>query len=201
MRSIGKKSIDRRPIGKVRNFATRTSARSRKATDKAVGLVQAWQRLEVRPYDLADALVTLRDAEGLSQQELANKIGKSPGEISKILSLLELDPAVQKTARQDTTGRIGRRHLYAVRGLPAAKQRDLIRQVQQGKMTADGLEQLAALDEDRRTSGRSRTLAKRFKTSQATITIVFRKEDVTRRDILDAIREVRTRLAPASAAS
>jgi hypothetical protein len=167
-------------------------------------LVGAWQRLEVRPYDLADALVTLRDAEGLSQQELAAKIGKSPGEISKILSLLELDPAVQKMARQDRTGRIGRRHLYAVRGLPPSRQQSLIRRVQQGGMTADQLDQVTvkrSAGDAGKTSRGSRTASKRFKTSQATVTIVFRKDNVTRRDILDAIRELRARLVPANAAS
>lgn len=171
------------------------------AARRAAAFVQNWRRLDVRPYDLADALVTLRDAEGLSQRELARKIGKAEGEVSKILTLLELDPAVQRMARQDRTGRIGRRHLYAVRLLPPRQQLSLIRKVQREAITADESERLAASRTKGRTTRRAHSATKRFKTSQATVTIVFQKENVTRREILDAIREVRARIAPAIAAS
>ena len=77
-------------------------------------IVENWQRADLHPYDLADALARLRDANGYTQKDLARATGKSEGEISKLLAILELDPAVQKAARQDETGRITKRHLYAV---------------------------------------------------------------------------------------
>ena len=76
-------------------------------------IVENWQRLDMHPFDLADALARLRDANGYSQQDLARETGKSEGEISKLLAILDLDPAVQKAAREDQSGRITRRHLYA----------------------------------------------------------------------------------------
>ncbi len=111
-------------------------------------IVENWQRLDMHPYDLADALARLRDANSYSQRDLARETGKSEGEISKLLALLDLDPAVQKIARDDQTGRISRRHLYAIRALPAERQLSLLRRAQQEAMTAVDMEQLAAKETD-----------------------------------------------------
>ena len=107
-------------------------------------IVENWQRLDMHPYDLADALARLRDGNGYKQNDLAQNTGKSKGEISKLLSLLDLDPAVQKLAREDDTGRISRRHLYAVRTLPTEEQLNLIRKAKEEAISAADMEQLVA---------------------------------------------------------
>jgi ParB/RepB/Spo0J family partition protein len=107
-------------------------------------IVENWQRLDMQPYDLADALARLRDTNRYAQKDLARETGKSEGEISKLLALLSLDPAVQKLAREDHTGRISRRHLYAVRCLPAEQQLTLIRKAQEEGVPAADMELLAA---------------------------------------------------------
>jgi len=168
-------------------------------------IIENWQRLDMRPYDLADALARLRDANGYSQRDLARDTGKSAGDISKLLSLLDLAPQVQKLAREDRTGRLTRRDLYAVRTLPAEHQLALIRRAQHQSVTAAQMEVLVA----RRTEafeGRKRRGASlshhRFSTSQATVTVTFRKKDVTSEDILGAIDEVRAQLlSPDASAS
>jgi len=159
-------------------------------------IVENWQRLDMHPYDLADALARLRDANGYSQKEIAKATAKSEGEISKILTLLDLDPAVQKLAREDRSGRITKRHLYAVRTLPPADQHSLIEKEQRDALTADDTEQLAAKTIDRR-----RTVARpgapvsyhRFKTTEATVSLTFRKKEVTNDDIRDALDEARAK--------
>jgi ParB family transcriptional regulator, chromosome partitioning protein len=161
-------------------------------------IVENWQRLDMHPYDLADALARLRDASSYSQQDLARETGKSEGEISKLLALLDLDPAVQKVARNDQTGRIFRRHLYAIRALPAERQLTLVRRAQQEALTAVDMEQLAA-KETEGAAGRTRRGAPvshhRYSTSQATVSLTFRKKDVTTGDILTAIDEVRRQVS------
>ena len=107
-------------------------------------IVENWQRLDMHPYDLADALARLRDANGYTQQDLARETGKSKGEISKLLSLLEVDPEVQKVAREDRTGRITRGHLYAIRGLPPGEQLSLVQKAQQEPITVAEMETLVA---------------------------------------------------------
>jgi ParB family chromosome partitioning protein len=111
-------------------------------------IVENWQRLEMHPYDLADALARLRDANSYSQRALARETGKSEGEISKLLGLLDLDPAVQKLARDDQTDHTTRRHLYAIRALPAERQLTLLRRAQQEAMTAMDIEAVGS-QEDR----------------------------------------------------
>jgi ParB family transcriptional regulator, chromosome partitioning protein len=162
-------------------------------------IVENWQRLDMHPYDLADALARLCDANSYSQQDLARETGKSKGEISKLLALLELDPIVQKVAREDTSGRITRRHLYAVRSLPTGEQLTIIQKTQQESLTAEDVERIVA-NQAESLEGRKRRGAPvshhRFSTSHASVTITFRKKEVTTEDILTALEEVRFQVCP-----
>jgi ParB family chromosome partitioning protein len=162
-------------------------------------IVENWQRLDMHPYDLADALARLRDANSYSQRDLARETGKSKGEISKLLALLDLDPAVQKVARDDQSGRISRRHLYAIRALPAERQLSLLRRAQQEAMTAIDMEQLAAKETEGPASRGRRgapVSRHRYSTSQAIVSLTFRKKDVTTHDILAALDEARLQVCP-----
>jgi len=162
-------------------------------------IVENWQRLDMHPYDLADALARLRDANGYSQQDLARETGKSRGDISKLLALLDLDPTVQKIAREDTAGRFTRRHLYAMRSLPAAEQRTLIERARTETVSAEQMEELAS-ERGQALRGRRRRGAPvshhRFSTSQALVSVTFRKKDVTTRDIIAALDEARSQVSP-----
>ena len=162
-------------------------------------IVENWQRLDMHPYDLADALARLRDTNHYSQQELARETGKSKGEISKLFAILDLDPAVQKLAREDRTGHVTRRHLYALRPLPAKDQLTLIRVVQDNAMTAEDLEhQIAKRTEPSRDRPRrgAPVSQHRFSTSRASVTMTFRKKEVSTEDILTALEEVLLQVNP-----
>ena len=161
-------------------------------------IVENWQRLDMHPYDLADALARLRDANSYSQRDLARETGKSEVEISKLLALLDIGPAAQKVARDDQTGRISRRHLYAIRALPAERQLSLLRRAQQEAMTAIDMEQLAAKETEEPASHRRRGAPvshHRFSTSQATVSLTFRKKDVTTEDVLTTLDEVKAQIS------
>ena len=160
-------------------------------------IVENWQRADMHPYDLADALVRLRDEYGYTQRQIANHIGKSEGEISKLLAILVLAPDVQRLARQDTTGRISKRHLYAVARLKPDDQRKLIEKVHSCGLNVSDVERLAKDREERDEEGRpNRAPAKsfRFETSSATVTVMFRKESVSGTDILTALQEARDKV-------
>lgn len=162
-------------------------------------IVENWQRLDMHPYDLADALARLRDGNRLTQRDLARETGKSEGEISKLLALLDLAPAVQKVAREDTSGRFTRRHLYAIRSLPAAEQIRLVERTQKETVTAEQMEALAA-ERDQTIRGRKRRGAPvshhRFSTTQALVSVTFRKRNVTTKDIVAALDEARVQASP-----
>lgn len=162
-------------------------------------IVENWQRLDMHPYDLADALARLRDTNNYTQQDLALETGKSKGEISKLLALLDLDPVVQKVAREDQSGHITRRHLYAVRSLSADEQLTIIQKTQQEALTAEDVERIVA-NRVESLEGRKRRGAPvshyRFPTSHALVTVTFRKKEVTTEDILTTLEEVRFQVCP-----
>ena len=157
-------------------------------------IVENWQRADMHPYDLADALARLRDENGYSQKRIAEHTGKSQGEISKLLTLLMLAPDVQKLAREDTKGRISKRHLYAVARLKPNDQRELIEKVHRRGLDVSDVERLAKNREEGHEEARAnRVPAKsfRFKTNTATVTITFREKNVAREDVLRALQEAR----------
>lgn len=165
-------------------------------------IVENWQRLDMLPYDLADALARLRDANGYTQKNLARETGKSEGEISKLLSLLDFDPAVQKLARSDQSGRITRRHLFVIRELSAESQLGFLTKVQQEGTTVADLEHIVARKRALITGQRRRGAPvsyHRYKTSHATVSFTFRKKDITTTDLLTAIDEVHDLLTRPSA--
>ena len=161
-------------------------------------IVENWQRLDMHPYDLADGVGRLRDANGLAQKQIAEATGKSEGEISKLLALLDLAPEVQKLAREDDSGRISKRHLYAVRSLPFPDQQAIIERVREHALSAEDTEKIVA-----RTIERTRGVGRRgspvshhrFTTSHATVSVTFRKKDVTAADICAALDEARAQVA------
>ncbi len=162
-------------------------------------IVENWQRLDMQPYELADALGRLRDANGYAQKDLARETGKSEGEISKLLALLALSPEVQKIAREDETGRIGRRHLYAVRDLPPDRQLSLLQRTHQEGLTAMEIEALAVKYAEAAGGVRRRgapVTCKRFTTTGAHVSFTFRRKEVSNEDILAAIEEIRLQLLP-----
>src|SRR5205085_1003062 len=85
-------------------------------------IVENWQREDLNPYDLSDALKELRDAHGLSQQDIAKVTGKPKSEISRLLAMQRVAAAAQQTIRQDEARRFSRRHVVAVSQLPAEEQ-------------------------------------------------------------------------------
>jgi len=160
-------------------------------------IVENWQRLDMHPFDLADALARLRDIRHFSQNDLVRETGKSKGEISKLFALLDLDPAVQKLARSDPSGRITRRHLYAIRPLPASSQMALLGRVQREDLTSGDLEQIVRTQSPKADGPRPGPAAqarRQFKTERATVSFTARRRVLSDDDILAAMDEVRTRL-------
>lgn len=164
-------------------------------------IVENWLRAEIHPYDLADALTRLRDTAGFTQKRIAKETGKSEGEISKLLSLQQLAPEVQKAARDDATSRITKSHLYALTKLPPQSQRKLIALVLRDGLTTADLEKLVEREHVRPGKPKRRGAPVkhvRFSTSRATVTVTFRKRDVTNSDVVTALDEARVQVDQAN---
>ena len=76
-------------------------------TDKeamTVALVENLQREDLNPLEEAEALQALREAHGLSQEALAEQLGKSRSAVANALRLLQLPPSIQEgLVRNDIT--------------------------------------------------------------------------------------------------
>ena len=76
-------------------------------TDKeamTVALVENLQREDLNPLEEAEALQALREAHGLSQEALAEQLGKSRSAVANALRLLQLPPSIQEgLIRNDIT--------------------------------------------------------------------------------------------------
>lgn len=161
-------------------------------------IVENWVRSDLNAFELADSLAILRDANHWSQQQLAQQTGKSKGEISKLLSILSLDPSVQSLARKDKTGRISKRHLYALSRLPVPLQGSLLKRIERDNLTAVDMERLAEREARRRERGDARgarSFRRSFRTSRAQVTFTFRTDATGDEHVLEAIHEIKRQLS------
>lgn len=158
-------------------------------------IVENWQRADLHPFDLADTLVRLRDQQNYSQKELAKMTGKPESDISKILSLLKLNPSMQAQCRQDVTGRVSRRHLEGIARLDADDQTAVFEKVRAGKLTVKETEKIVQekleVKRGERHAGAPVGTKKKFTTSKATVVLSFRRKTVGLKDVLDALDEVK----------
>lgn len=162
-------------------------------------IVENWQRADLHPYELADSLMRLRDANNYTQKQLAEETGKPESEISRLLSLERIDPEVQKIAREDVTRTFTKRHLVNVARLKAPEeQREVAQEIQERKLTAIETEEEVSRripDAKGRKKRGAPVTHMRYATSEATVTLNFRKRNVSAADILGALDEVRLKIA------
>lgn len=164
-------------------------------------IVENWQRAQLHPFEIADALAKLRDQSHLSQKQLARETGKPEVEISKLLSLLDLAPSVQQAARQDASGALSLRHLYNIARLPTDEQVPMAAAVREQRLSAIETEKLV-----QQSIRRTTTKAKRgspvtkveFATAKAKVILTFRRQAVETSDILAALDEARNLAAGAN---
>lgn len=155
-------------------------------------IVENWQRSNLQPFELADSLAQLRDAKNFTQREVACEIGKSEGEVSKLLALLDLDPEVQKIARDDTSGRITKRHLYPLLQLHPTQQQRVVHAILDRDLTASETERTVAryLATKHSPAPRGAPYTRRkFVTKHGSALLVFRKKDVTDEDCVALLEE------------
>ena len=166
-------------------------------------IVENWQRSDLNPFELADSLALLKDSNGYSQQELAELTGKSKGEISKTLAILELASDVQAIARSDESGAISKRHLYAIARMKPEKQAQTVDQVTKKRLTVGEVERMLEMQLDavaKPTEPRQQLYRRSFRTSEASVTFTFKSNTLDDENVLRAMLEIKRQLARDQAA-
>jgi ParB family chromosome partitioning protein len=106
-------------------------------------IVHNWQRADLRPYETADALVRLRDEFHLPLTEIAAMTGKSLGEVSKLVALVDkVIPDVQKSVREVGEATMTKTHLYLLSQLPPDQQKRLAARIHREHLTTVQTEKL-----------------------------------------------------------
>jgi ParB family chromosome partitioning protein len=162
-------------------------------------IVENWQRKHLHPFEIADSLAQLRDSNGYTQKQLAEETGKSEGEVSKLLKLLDLAPAVQKEARADPTGMLSFKHLYHIARLTIDDQTAVAAVAREQRLTAEETESLVRKTIVRRSAAPKRgapVTRVQYVTTKAKIVLTFRKQTVEPSDILAALDEAREKADP-----
>jgi ParB family transcriptional regulator, chromosome partitioning protein len=131
----------------VRNLADRSQLE--------LALVENIQRADLNPMEEAHAYRQLADEFGLSQDEIAKRVGRARATVANTLRLLDTDPAVQVAV---TDGHITEGHARAIGGLDPAAQVHLLGAIVSRELSVRQAEELARrLREPRPAAKPSRT--------------------------------------------
>jgi len=157
-------------------------------------IVENWQREDLNPYDLADALKELRDQHGLSQEEIARVTSKPKSEISRFLAMQRVEPTVQQAIRQDPDGRFSRRHVVAISKLQPDEQAAMAERIKTERLSATETERAVgrrAKQEAGRPARGAPFTMRRYAIGSTHVRITFRKRAVTADDVLEVLDRVR----------
>lgn len=120
-----------------------------------LALIENLQRDELNPIEEANAYQTLVDALGLTQQEIAHRVGKQRATIANALRLLNLPPEVQRLIRD---GRLSAGHAKALASLSNTKlQVDLAERISTAGLSVREAESLVAKATKSQAAGQTRT--------------------------------------------
>jgi ParB family chromosome partitioning protein len=92
----------------------------------AVAIVENVQRADLNAMEEAHAYKQLADDFGLTQEEIAARVGRARSTVANTLRLLDLEPAVQQALAE---GNIAEGHARALAGASPAGQRQLVQAV------------------------------------------------------------------------
>jgi ParB family transcriptional regulator, chromosome partitioning protein len=161
----------------------------RQATEQdqlELALVENLQRADLNAMEAARAYRQLHDLFGLTNEAIADQVGKARPTISNTLRLLELEPEVQAAIE---AGRIGEGHGRALLGLPPTAQRELLGLTVARELSVRQVEELARRLRDAG-EGLPRKAAATARPADAEIE---RVEDDLRRALGTKVRLSRTR--------
>lgn len=150
-------------------------------------LVENLHRKDLNPLEEAASYQRLLEEFGLTQEAVAQRLGKSVAAVNQSLRLLALPSVIQEEIQ--TSENISKSLLLeVVKTKNKQAQAALWEQAKQGQLT---VQQARQQKEKAKTApgGRAQPLVQQFKTAQAVVTVRFRKAQATRREMRAALEE------------
>ena len=103
-------------------------------------LIENIQRIDLNAMEVADALFELMEQSNLTQELLADKVGKKRSTVANFLRLLQLPEPVKRDLRCD---KLTMGHAKAILSLPRHRQEEFAHQIIEGELSVRQAEQLA----------------------------------------------------------
>lgn len=129
-----------------------------KRVNSEISLIENMQREDLNPYEKALGIKTLIDSYGLSQEEVAKKLGKGRSTIANWVRVLNLEPRVLEMAKE---GKITEGHCKALLAItdPETQYQTAIHLLERGS-TVRQVEKKAKIKETREEQQRNHVLYK-----------------------------------------
>lgn len=121
----------------------------------ALALIENLQRVDLNPLEEAVALQRLQKEFELTQQQVADAVGKSRSSVTNLLRLLQLGTGVQRLLEQ---GDLEMGHARALLGLPEAVQLNFARQIVAKGMSVRQAETLIRNEQQSFTNNKAKNL-------------------------------------------
>ena len=150
-------------------------------------LVENLHRKDLSPLEEATSYQRLMAEFGLTQEDVAHRVGKSLTAINQTLRLLDL-PAPIRSELQTSEAVSKSVLLEVVKAPDQAAQTVMWEQAKQGQLTVQQARQYKV----NHLTTRAAPAVRQFKTRQATVTVCFRKSSVTAQEIQTALQEAVT---------
>ncbi|MDA8236990.1 MAG: ParB/RepB/Spo0J family partition protein [Chloroflexi bacterium] len=150
-----------------------------------LALVENLQRADLNPMEAARAYRQLRDLFGLTNEAIADRVGKARPTVANTLRLLDLEPDVRDAIE---AGRIGEGHGRALVGLSPTGQRQVLALAVARGLSVRQVEELVRRLRDAGDRGSERTAAGRRPDAE-----IERVEDDLRRALGTKVRLARSR--------
>jgi ParB family chromosome partitioning protein len=160
-----------------------------------LALVENLQRKDLTPFEEADGLKVLADRYGYTHESMAEKLGKSRSSLTETLSLTAMPEDVRQLCRlADIQSKSVL--LQIVRQGSSEKMTALLDELQKAGTTRAEARRLSQPADSRRGRGRPRNFVYKFnpRGSQFSLALQFKKSQVAREEIIDALERILTAL-------
>jgi ParB family chromosome partitioning protein len=104
-----------------------------------LALVENLQREDLGPMEEAHAFRSLVDDFGMSQDDIATRVGRARSTVANTLRLLDLDPAIQSAVAE---GKLSEGHARAIGGLPVDQQPRVLGTIAEQQLSVRQTEEL-----------------------------------------------------------
>ena len=154
----------------------------------ALQLIENMHRRDLSPVEEAHGLRRLMEEFNLSQRDLAQRVGKSVGDVNQTLRILDLDPAI--LADVQTSEHTSKSLLLEIaKEADPVKQRDLFQQAQAGQLT------VRAARASKKSEGKAKVPSITIPLPDATVVVRFADGESTRERAGEALRAAASQLA------